>query len=98
MQYFSFSSPWRGCAFTPMQHSPTQCLSSLDHTSWAIQGVKVLAVCLQVHQQTHKLLGSCLVHCSAVLEPSSSLRKGFVIMHNLPNVHTVTGSFIGVIP
>lgn len=39
---------------TPCSTAPLSVCPVWIHTSWTIQGVKVLAICLQVHQQTHK--------------------------------------------
>lgn len=39
---------------TPCSTAPLSACPVWIHTSWTIPGVKVLAVCLQVHQQTHK--------------------------------------------
>lgn len=57
---------------SPCSTAPLSACPLWFHTSWAIQGVKRMAICLQVQQQTHK-------SAQPVLQPTSSPRKGFVI-------------------
>lgn len=80
MQYFSFSGLRRGCACNPMQHSPTQCLSSLDSHFLVYSGCKG-AGNLSAGPLADPQVSLAPAPCTAqpVLEPTSSLRKGFVI-------------------
>lgn len=87
MQYFSFSRLWRGCASKPMQHSPTQCLSSVvSHLLGYSRCDGNLSAGPTAEPQ------ACSACAAALHLPKER------ICHILPNVHTVTGSFIGVIP
>lgn len=50
---------------SPWSRAPLSACPLWIHSSRAVQGVKVLAVCLQVHHSPTSVLGSCPVHCSA---------------------------------
>lgn len=78
MQYFSFSRLWRGYACNPVQYSPTQCLSFLDSQFLVYSGCRG-AGNLSAGASAQVSLASAPCTAQPVLEPTSSLRKGFVI-------------------